>query len=122
MDGFGSVQMEVSSQPRRFQEISTAITDDYRYVGLTCKYRHALPPGFILKSQKKKEEEDAKKVVITLEEFLDVEVSSRRSGRIECSTDMNAVATQTGPIEIDTAHARIICEMEEGQSLAFPLQ
>ena len=45
------------------------------FAGLTCKYRHALPPGFILKSQKKKEEEDAKKVVITLEEFLDVEVS-----------------------------------------------
>lgn len=45
-------------------------------LGLTCKYRHALPPGFVLKSQRKKEEADAKKVEITLEEFLDVEVSN----------------------------------------------
>ncbi|ORY57096.1 hypothetical protein BCR35DRAFT_309681 [Leucosporidium creatinivorum] len=41
--------------------------------GDTCKYRHALPPGFVLKSQRKKEEEDAKKKEITLEEFLEVE-------------------------------------------------
>jgi hypothetical protein len=37
-------------------------------------YRHALPPGFVLNSQKKKEEEDAKKREISLEEFLEVEV------------------------------------------------
>lgn len=43
--------------------------------GETCKYRHALPPGFVLKSQKKKEEEDSKRAEITLEEFLEVEVS-----------------------------------------------
>lgn len=42
---------------------------------LQCKYRHALPPGFVLKSQRKKEEEDSKKKEITLEEFLEVEVS-----------------------------------------------
>jgi len=41
--------------------------------GATCKYRHALPPGFVLKSQRKKEEEDAKKQEISLEEFLEVE-------------------------------------------------
>ncbi|KAM0755272.1 hypothetical protein T439DRAFT_322310 [Meredithblackwellia eburnea MCA 4105] len=41
--------------------------------GDSCKYRHALPPGFVLKSQKKKEEEDAKKKEITIEEFLEVE-------------------------------------------------
>lgn len=38
-------------------------------------YRHALPPGFILKSEKKAAEELAKKDVISLEEFLEVEVS-----------------------------------------------
>lgn len=43
--------------------------------GDKCKYRHALPPGFVLKSQKKKEEEDAKNQEISLEEFLEVEVS-----------------------------------------------
>ncbi|GAA5832836.1 hypothetical protein JCM5353_008351, partial [Sporobolomyces roseus] len=41
--------------------------------GDKCKYRHALPPGFVLKSQKKKEEADAKKQEISLEEFLEVE-------------------------------------------------
>ncbi|KAL8284017.1 hypothetical protein RQP46_005130 [Phenoliferia psychrophenolica] len=41
--------------------------------GDACKYRHALPPGFVLKSQRKAEEEAAKKTVITIEEFLEVE-------------------------------------------------
>ncbi|GAA5948688.1 hypothetical protein JCM21900_005261 [Sporobolomyces salmonicolor] len=41
--------------------------------GEKCKYRHALPPGFVLKSQKKKEEDDAKRAEISLEEFLEVE-------------------------------------------------
>ncbi|KAK4704475.1 hypothetical protein P7C70_g1733, partial [Phenoliferia sp. Uapishka_3] len=41
--------------------------------GDLCKYRHALPPGFVLKSQRKAEEEAAKKTVITIEEFLEVE-------------------------------------------------
>jgi hypothetical protein len=38
-------------------------------------YRHALPPGFVLKSDKKAAEELAKKQEISLEEFLEVEVS-----------------------------------------------
>ncbi|EPZ35143.1 hypothetical protein O9G_003632 [Rozella allomycis CSF55] len=38
--------------------------------GQKCKYRHALPPGFVLKSEKQKEEE---KEQITLEEFLETE-------------------------------------------------
>ncbi|KAK4047550.1 Translation machinery-associated protein 46 [Microbotryomycetes sp. JL201] len=41
--------------------------------GQSCKYRHALPPGFVLKSQKKKDEDAAKRAEITLEEFLEVE-------------------------------------------------
>ncbi|KAF8340330.1 uncharacterized protein EI90DRAFT_3143820 [Cantharellus anzutake] len=36
-----------------------------------CIYRHALPPGFMLKSQKKAM--DAEKVTISLEEFIEVE-------------------------------------------------
>lgn len=39
-------------------------------------YRHALPPGFVLKSEKKAAEEAAKKEQISLEEFLEVEASS----------------------------------------------
>lgn len=41
--------------------------------GPTCMYRHALPPGFVLKSQKKKTEDDALRNQISLEEFLEVE-------------------------------------------------
>lgn len=38
-----------------------------------CKYRHALPPGFVLRSQRKKDEEAEKAREISLEEFLEVE-------------------------------------------------
>ncbi|KAF8173919.1 hypothetical protein BJ912DRAFT_1147688 [Pholiota molesta] len=41
--------------------------------GENCQYRHALPPGFVLKSQKKALEDAAKANVISLEEFLEVE-------------------------------------------------
>jgi len=41
--------------------------------GENCQYRHALPPGFVLKSQKKAAEEAARANVISLEEFLEVE-------------------------------------------------
>ena len=43
-------------------------------------YRHALPPGFVLRSEKKAMEEAAKANTISLEEFLEVEVS--RSSRV----------------------------------------
>ncbi|KAL1915730.1 uncharacterized protein VTP21DRAFT_6489 [Calcarisporiella thermophila] len=39
--------------------------------GKNCKYRHALPPGFILKKKEKKSEEE--KAEISLEDFLEVE-------------------------------------------------
>lgn len=42
--------------------------------GELCQYRHALPPGFVLKSQKKAMEEAEKANQISLEEFLEVEV------------------------------------------------
>lgn len=38
--------------------------------GSTCKYRHALPPGFVLKKDKKKED---KKDQITIEELVEQE-------------------------------------------------
>ncbi|KAJ7067300.1 hypothetical protein C8F01DRAFT_1120920 [Mycena amicta] len=41
--------------------------------GDQCMYRHALPPGFVLKSERKAAEEAAKANVISLEEFLEVE-------------------------------------------------
>ena len=42
--------------------------------GESCQYRHALPPGFMLKSQRKAAEEAEKANTISLEEFLEVEV------------------------------------------------
>ncbi|KAF8147491.1 hypothetical protein B0H34DRAFT_666419 [Crassisporium funariophilum] len=41
--------------------------------GENCQYRHALPPGFVLKSQRKAADDAAKANVISLEEFLEVE-------------------------------------------------
>ncbi|KAF7300825.1 Translation machinery-associated protein 46 [Mycena kentingensis (nom. inval.)] len=41
--------------------------------GDNCMYRHALPPGFVLKSERKAAEEAAKANVISIEEFLEVE-------------------------------------------------
>ncbi|KAH9173645.1 hypothetical protein EDB89DRAFT_2068437 [Lactarius sanguifluus] len=41
--------------------------------GELCQYRHALPPGFVLKSQKKALEEAERANTISLEEFLEVE-------------------------------------------------
>jgi hypothetical protein len=42
-------------------------------------YRHALPPGFVLRSEKKAMEEAAKADMISLEEFLEVEVRTSSS-------------------------------------------
>ncbi|CCA75887.1 related to TMA46-Protein putative involved in cytoplasmic ribosome function [Serendipita indica DSM 11827] len=41
--------------------------------GQDCMYRHALPPGFVLKSEKKALDDAAKANTISLEEFLEVE-------------------------------------------------
>ena len=49
--------------------------------GEKCQYRHALPPGFILKSERKAAEEAAKANVISLEEFLETEVDSHTARR-----------------------------------------
>jgi len=56
--------------------------------GEKCQYRHALPPGFVLKSQRKAIEEAEKANTISLEEFLEVEV------RIE-SFPLHSVASDT---------------------------
>ncbi|KAG8935041.1 hypothetical protein FRC01_009081 [Tulasnella sp. 417] len=41
--------------------------------GKDCMYRHALPPGFVLKSQRKAMDDAAKANTISLEDFLEVE-------------------------------------------------
>ncbi len=61
--------------------------------GELCQYRHALPPGFVLKSQKKALQEAEKANMISLEEFLEVEV------RLPCTI-------LAGPCAISTACAQ----------------
>lgn len=45
--------------------------------GENCMYRHALPPGFKLKAQRKAEQDAEKANIISLEEFIEVEVCVR---------------------------------------------
>lgn len=61
--------------------------------GESCQYRHALPPGFVLKSQRKALEEAEKANMISLEEFLEVEV---RPCTIP-NNNYNARAIHSGP-------------------------
>lgn len=69
--------------------------------GEQCQYRHALPPGFVLKSQKKALEDAEKANQISLEAFLEVEVRSVAPGFHLCTiaelfcipSDINLVLT-----------------------------
>ncbi|EPT01694.1 hypothetical protein FOMPIDRAFT_1048583 [Fomitopsis schrenkii] len=56
--------------------------------GDNCQYRHALPPGFMLKSQRKALEEAEKANTISLEEFLEVE-------RHKLGTNLTPVTPET---------------------------
>ncbi|KAM5531792.1 hypothetical protein V8D89_014562 [Ganoderma adspersum] len=56
--------------------------------GENCHYRHALPPGFVLKSQKKAIEDAEKANAISLEEFLEVE-------RHKLGTNLTPVTPET---------------------------
>jgi hypothetical protein len=50
--------------------------------GEGCIYRHALPPGFILKKDRKKMEEQNRLSKITLEEFIEKEVGLRFDSQV----------------------------------------
>ncbi|KAI0733534.1 hypothetical protein C8Q72DRAFT_772363 [Fomitopsis betulina] len=56
--------------------------------GDNCQYRHALPPGFMLKSQRKALEDAEKANTISLEEFLEVE-------RHKLGTNLTPVTPET---------------------------
>jgi len=56
--------------------------------GESCQYRHALPPGFMLKSQRKAAEDAEKANTISLEEFLEVE-------RHKLGTNLTPVTPET---------------------------
>lgn len=80
--------------------------------GESCQYRHALPPGFVLKSQKKAMEEAEKANTISLEEFLEVEVRYNLYKITNDNPRPPCAATQTW-IEFDARHARDIRQMEK---------
>lgn len=69
MAGFGNVQTV-----RIYLSYMLGTVELSTIPGESCQYRHALPPGFVLRSQKKAMDEAAKANVITLEEFLETEV------------------------------------------------
>ena len=51
--------------------------------GSTCIYRHALPPGFVLKKQKKEYDEvSAMQPEISMEQLVEEEVCSRRRAKV----------------------------------------
>ncbi|TFY66361.1 hypothetical protein EVG20_g4729 [Dentipellis fragilis] len=56
--------------------------------GENCQYRHALPPGFVLKSQRKALAEAEKANTISIEEFLEVE-------RHKLGTNLTPVTRET---------------------------
>jgi hypothetical protein len=99
-------------------------------------YRHALPPGFILKSEKKAAEEAAKKEQISLEDFLEVEVGSVcRPVYVHAYLGITLTTVSANPLllirdlcryplrypfaatqtetPLDPCYRRILCNMEE---------
>ncbi len=88
--------------------------------GENCHYRHALPPGFVLKSQKKAIEDAEKANTISLEEFLEVEVrSSPHSPARPWKSNPLPKAPQTG-YQSYACHAGDIREVEadaDGQEI-----
>lgn len=81
-------------------------------------YRHALPPGFVLRSEKKAQLEAEKANVISLEDFLEVEVTLFHSHLhlfLLLTTAASVPAPQTR-LKPHTRHTRILCAMEEDPS------
>ncbi|KAL4066860.1 hypothetical protein V8B97DRAFT_1667054 [Scleroderma yunnanense] len=73
--------------------------------GDKCQYRHALPPGFVLKSEKKAAEEAAKTNVISLEDFIETE-------RHKLGTNLTPVTPETFAIWKKTRMDKKLAEVE----------
>jgi len=84
--------------------------------GEKCQYRHALPAGFVLKSQRKALEDAEKANTISLEEFLEVEVriESFILHSVDLGTELASPASQTGD-KSDTRDTGVVCEVEENE-------
>lgn len=83
----------------------------------TCQYRHALPPGFVLRSQKKAADDAAKANQISLEEFLEVERHKLGSKLTPVTPETFAVWKKTRMDKKD-AEAEAIRKAKELQSSA----
>lgn len=73
--------------------------------GDKCQYRHALPPGFVLKSEKKAADEAAKANVISLEDFIETE-------RHKLGSNLTPVTRETFAIWKKTRMDKKLAEVE----------
>jgi len=85
--------------------------------GEKCQYRHALPPGFVLKSERKAAEEAAKANVISLEEFLETERHKLGSNLTPVTPETFAVWKKTRMDKKD-AEAEALRKAKETQHAA----
>ncbi|KAF5389116.1 hypothetical protein D9757_005007 [Collybiopsis confluens] len=83
----------------------------------SCQYRHALPPGFVLKSQRKAMEEANKANTISLEEFLEVERHKLGSNLTPCTPETFAKWKQTR-LDKKTAEEEAMRKTKETQHAA----
>ncbi|KAJ8508591.1 hypothetical protein ONZ45_g9150 [Pleurotus djamor] len=85
--------------------------------GENCQYRHALPPGFVLKSQKKAADEAAKANQISLEDFIEVERHKLGSNLTPVTPETFAKWKKTR-MDKKEAEAEAIRKAKETQSAA----
>ncbi|KIK66727.1 hypothetical protein GYMLUDRAFT_157271 [Collybiopsis luxurians FD-317 M1] len=83
----------------------------------TCQYRHALPPGFVLKSQKKALDEANKANTISLEEFLEVERHKLGSNLTLCTPETFAKWKRTR-LDKKAAEEDVLRKTKEAQHAA----
>ncbi|KAE9398792.1 hypothetical protein BT96DRAFT_1019905 [Gymnopus androsaceus JB14] len=85
--------------------------------GENCQYRHALPPGFVLKSQRKAIEEANKVNTISLEEFLETERHKLGSNLTPCTPETFAKWKKTR-MDKKTAEDEALRKAKETQHAA----
>jgi zinc finger CCCH domain-containing protein 15 len=83
MAGFGNVQMVCIYKASFLCWLLMSLL----FQGDNCQYRHALPPGFVLKSEKKAKEEAEKANTISIEEFLETEVCASPTATLRIFID-----------------------------------
>lgn len=85
--------------------------------GDKCQYRHALPPGFVLKSERKAAEEAAKANVISLEDFIETERHKLGSNLTPVTPETFAIWKKTR-MDKKLAEAEALRKAKEQQNAA----